>query len=68
MMQGPLEFIFDAECLENGLAAEDCRTNYFGSVGGFRMFPFYVGIVDGSCYYVLKPKYAFKGKIDLTPG
>jgi hypothetical protein len=24
------------------------------SVGGFRIFPFYVGIVDGSFWYVLK--------------
>jgi hypothetical protein len=47
MTQGPLEFIFEAECLENGRAAEDCRRNRFGSVGGFQIFPFYVGVVDG---------------------
>jgi hypothetical protein len=41
------QFIFDAECLENGRAAEEIVSGL--SVGGFRIFPFYVGIVDGSC-------------------
>jgi hypothetical protein len=45
MTQGPLEFIIDSECLENGRAAEDCRRNCSGNVGGFRIFPFYVGVL-----------------------
>jgi hypothetical protein len=40
--------------LENGCAAEDCQGNGFGSVGVFRIFPFYVGVVDGSYQDVLK--------------
>jgi hypothetical protein len=38
---GPLEFmIFDAECLENGRAAEDCRRNFSGVLVVFESFHF----------------------------
>jgi hypothetical protein len=54
MTLGPLECIFDAECLENGrtapMIAEEIVSEVLVVFEFFHfIFPFYMGIVDGSC-------------------